>query len=188
MLEHKLIYSKDRLEDEILKSSLLHGDFLLRSGQKSDHYFDKYLFESNPDLLYQICWRLRMQISEDIDYLAALEMGGIPIATVLSQMVQKPTIFVRKKAKEYGIAKLAEGPEIKGKRLLIIEDVITSGGQVIDSHQDLVERGAIIDSAMCVILRDKKGKKSLAKKHIKLYNLFDFSDLFGGPDNAQYRS
>jgi len=188
MLEHKLIYSKDRLKDEILKSSLLHGDFLLRSGQKSNHYFDKYLFESNPDLLYQICWRLRMQVSEDIDYLAALEMGGIPIATVLSQMVKKPTIFVRKKAKEYGTAKLAEGPEIKGKRLLIIEDVITSGGQVIDSHKDLVERGAIIDSAMCVILRDKKGKKSLAKKHIKLYNLFDFSDLFGGPDNAQYRS
>jgi len=185
MLKHRLIYSKDRLEKEILKFSLLHGDFLLRSGQKSDHYFDKYLFESNPDLLYQICWRLRDQVAENIDYLAALEMGGIPIATVLSQMVEKPTIFVRKKAKEYGTTKLAEGPEIKGKRLLIIEDVITSGGQVIDSHKDLVERGAIIDSAMCVILRDEKGKKRLAKKHIKLYNLFDFSDTVGRSDNAE---
>lgn len=185
MLKHRLIYSKDRLRDEILKSSLLHGDFLLRSGQKSDYYFDKYCFESNPDLLYQICWRLRTQVLENIDYLAALEMGGIPIATVLSQMTETPTIFVRKQAKEYGTAKLAEGPEIKGKRLCIIEDVITSGGQVIDSYEDLVQRGAIIDSVICVILRDEKGKKRLAKKHIKLYNLFDFSDTVGRSDNAE---
>lgn len=185
MLRHRLIYPKDRLRDEILESSLLYGDFVLRSGQKSDHYFDKYLFESNPDLLYQVCWRLRTRVPENIDLLAALEMGGIPIATVLSQMIEKPTIFVRKKAKEHGTAKLAEGPEIKGKRLCIIEDVITSGGQVIDSYKDLVERGAIIDSAICVILRDKKGKKSLAKNHIKLYNLFDFSDLDEGLDDAK---
>ncbi|KKN39134.1 hypothetical protein LCGC14_0746540 [marine sediment metagenome] len=185
MLRHRLIYSQDRLKEEILKSSLLHGDFLLRSGQKSDYYFDKYRFESNPDLLYQICWRLRDRVPENIDYLAALEMGGIPIATVLSQMIEKPVIFVRKEAKKYGTAKLAEGPDIKGKRLCIIEDVITSGGQVIDSYKDLVERGAVIDSAMCVILRDEKGKKSLAKKHIKLYNLFDFSDLIEGLDDAK---
>jgi len=185
MLKHRLIYSKDRLEKEILKFSLLHGNFLLRSGQKSDHYFDKYLFESNPDLLYQICWRLKHIVSENIDYLAALEMGGIPIAIILSQMTDKPVVFIRKKPKEYGTAKLAEGPEIKGKRLCIIEDVITSGGQVIDSYDDLIQRGAIIDMAICVILRDEKGKKSLAKKHIKLYNLLDFSDLAEGLDDAE---
>lgn len=112
-----------------------------------------------------------------ISALAGLEMGGIPIATLLSQKSKLPTLFIRKKAKEHGTCKLVEGGEVKNKRLLIIEDVVTSGGQIILSANDLRSLGAKVEHAICVIDRESGGKEKLAKEGIKLYSLFTISEL-----------
>lgn len=165
------------LKNRILETSTLEGEFILRSGQQTDHYFDKYLFESSPNFLQQICQQLFYQFPQDYDILGGLELGGIPIATVLSQITQKPVIFVRKEAKQYGTCKLAEGIDYVDKKICIIEDVITTGGQVIESCQSLVDRGAIIHSIFCVILRDQNGRKNIEKCGLRLYNLFDFSEI-----------
>ena len=170
----RLIRSIEEIRAEIEKVCKLEGDFTLRSGQKSTYYFDKYLFESDTNLLYQICWQLKYNISDDFDYLSGLEMGGIPIATMLGFVMNKPVLFVRKKAKSYGTKKLAEGPDFDGKRICIIEDVITSGGQVIESANELKGLGAEITQIVCVILRDEKGKKKLEKAGYSLYNLLTF--------------
>src|SRR5207249_4083761 len=106
-----------------------------------------------------------------------LEMGGIPIATVLSQITGIPALFVRKKAKEYGTCKLAEGGEVAGRRLVIIEDVVTSGGQILESARALRELGARIVGVLCVIDRESGGAEKLAADGLELHPLFTMSEL-----------
>jgi len=169
--------SKTKLAKLIFDSAYITGEFLLRSGKISNEYFDKYQFESSPLILEEVANHLSQIINTDFDYLAALEMGGIPIATALSMKLNKPMIFVRKKAKEYGTQKFAEGPIIKAKKLLIVEDVVTSGGQIIISTNQLRNEGAIIDKAICVIDRESGGKEALQKEGIELSPLFTMTEL-----------
>ncbi len=168
---------KLELASQIYNISHLTGKFKLRSGQLSNEYFDKYLFESNPEILRGIANFMSELIPEDAEILAGLEMGGIPIATALSLSTGLPTVMVRKKAKEYGTCKLAEGIEIKGKHLCIVEDVVTTGGQIIESAAELRGLGAIIDSVICVIERDKRAKDNLKKEGLNLISLFTYKDL-----------
>lgn len=168
---------KHILAAEIFKKSYIRGEFLLRSGKISNEYFDKYQFESNPILLNEIANQLLTLLPKDIDLLAALEMGGIPIATAISLKTGIPVVFVRKKAKEYGTNRIAEGSEIKEKKLLIIEDVVTSGGQIILSVEELRNRGAIVEKAICVIDREQGGRGNLANHGIELFPLFTMSEL-----------
>lgn len=169
--------NRTELAKSIFDTAYLTGEFLLRSGKISNEYFDKYQFESKPELLEEIAINLATMIDIDFDYLAPLEMGGIPIATALSMKINKPMIFVRKKAKEYGTQKFAEGPSIKGKKLLIVEDVVTSGGQIIISVNQLREEGAVIDTSICVIDRESGGKEALQKEGIKLIPLYTMTEL-----------
>lgn len=148
---------KSNLAQEIYNVAHLTGTFTLRSGQISNEYFDKYLFESDPKVLSEVAEELVSLIPGGTDVLAGLEMGGIPIATALSLKSNVPTAFVRKKAKEYGTCKLAEGTSIVGKRVCIIEDVITTGGQVVLSTNDLRAVGAIVEDVICVIERNPEG-------------------------------
>lgn len=131
----------------------LTGEFTLRSGQVSNEYFDKYLFEADPQLLARVAREVAQLLPGDAELLGGLEMGGIPIATAVSQLVGIPVVFVRKKAKEYGTAKLAEGPSYAGRRIVLIEDVITTGGAVRDATNALREGGAIVDTVVCAIDR-----------------------------------
>jgi hypothetical protein len=94
--------AKADLAQKIYHTSRITGSFRLRSGTTSEEYFDKYLFESNPKLLQAIAQALLPLIPENADALAGLELGGIPLATVLSQISGLPTLFVRKAAKQYG--------------------------------------------------------------------------------------
>lgn len=156
----------------------LKGDFLLRSGARSNEYFDKYRFESQPLLLKEIAEQMKSLIPKDTEALAALEMGGIPIGTALSLATGIPCVFVRKEAKAYGTCQLAEGLAIEGKKICIIEDVITSGGQVILSAADLRKLGANIQHVLCVINRGgEEAEKKLAAVDLKLKSLFVRADF-----------
>lgn len=167
----------EELGKEIFNTAHITGEFLLRSGVISHEYFDKYQFESRPFLLKEIAEHLSKLLNEDFDVLAGLELGGVPIATALSMLTGKPVVFVRKKAKDYGTCKFAEGVDIEGKRLLIVEDVVTSGGQVVISAGDLRKHGAIIEKAICVIDREAGGSEALAKEGISLSPLFTMTEL-----------
>jgi len=153
------------------------GDFLLRSGARSTEYFDKYLFEADPDLLKHIAISLVDLLPKGVDALAGLEMGGIPIATMLSQLTGLPVLFVRKKAKEYGTCKIAEGGRVKGRNLLIVEDVVTSGGAILDAAKALREEGAVLGRVICVIDRESGGPANLQKAGLELKPLFTMSEL-----------
>jgi orotate phosphoribosyltransferase len=172
------------LARRIYERSSLKGQFRLRSGVVSDEYFDKYLFESDPVLLREIAQAMSTAIPADTEALAGLEMGGIPIATVLSQITGIPCLFVRKVAKEYGTCKLAEGGEVNGRKLLVVEDVVTSGGQIRESVQALRASGARITSVLCVIDRESGGAENLAADGLELHSLFTRSDLMAAVKGA----
>ncbi|MCJ7772151.1 MAG: orotate phosphoribosyltransferase [Desulfobacterales bacterium] len=168
---------KNELAKEIYNVSNIKGEFLLRSGQISNEYFDKYLFESKPDLLREIGIHMKTLLPDNFDLLAALEMGGIPVATVISLETGYPIVFVRKEAKKYGTCKLAEGAEVNDKKLVIIEDVVTSGGAILDAARELRKLGAEMDTVLCVIDREGTGKENLAKEGLDLVPLFSKSEL-----------
>ncbi len=140
----------------------LRGEFTLRSGQVSHEYFDKYLFEADPALLKRVVARMQGLVPDGTDLLGGLEMGGIPIATVLSAETGLPALFVRKEAKTYGTCKLAEGPDVAGKRVTLVEDVITTGGAVRDATVKLREYGATVETVVCAIDRSPEGENPLA--------------------------
>jgi orotate phosphoribosyltransferase len=169
--------TRERLARRIRSHAHLTGRFVLRSGATSDEYFDKYLFEADPPLLWDIAEAMAPLVPPDTDALAGLELGGVPLATVLSQVTGLPTRFVRKEAKAYGTSRLAEGGDIDGKRLIVVEDVVTTGGQVRASVADLRERGAIVEQVLCVIDREQGGSDNLAADDLKLTALFTVSQL-----------
>lgn len=140
----------------------LTGEFLLRSGQTSTEYFDKYLFESDPALLARVADQMVGLVPDGTELLGGLELGGIPIATVVSARTGLPALFVRKKAKEYGTCKLAEGPPVEGRRVTLIEDVITTGGAVRDATNALRGYGAIVETVVCAIDRSAEDVNPLA--------------------------
>jgi orotate phosphoribosyltransferase len=169
--------TREQLASRLYTTSNLAGTFQLRSGAVAHEYFDKYRFEADPSLLSAVAHALHPLIPPEIDALAGLELGGIPLVTMLSQLAQLPARFVRKAAKPYGTCQLAEGGEIAGYRLLLIEDVVTSGGQIIESTHALRHLGACITYALCVIDREAGGAKRLADIGVTLITLFQASAL-----------
>ncbi len=169
--------NKSELAKEIYRASNITGKFKLRSGKYSNEYFDKYLFESDPRILNAIAVHLSQFVDQNFDALAGLEMGGIPIATALSLKIGKPCLFIRKKAKEYGTCKIAEGGAVESKTLIIIEDVVTSGGAVLDAANALRKLGAKVDNVFCVIDREDNGKENLNQAGLRLFSLFTKSEL-----------
>lgn len=159
---------KSDIAKRIYKQAHLEGQFLLRSGQYSNEYFDKYLFESNPILLKEIAKDMSKLIPPDIDVLAGLEMGGIPLVTAIGLEAGAQCAFVRKKAKEYGTCKFAEGAQVSGKNVCIVEDVVTTGGQIIKSANMLREIGAKVDTVLCAIQRNAEATEILAKEGLTL--------------------
>ncbi|MCW2851977.1 MAG: pyrE 2 [Nocardioides sp.] len=140
----------------------LTGEFTLRSGQVSSEYFDKYLFEAQPELLARVARQMVPLLPEGTELLGGLELGGVPIATLVSSLTGTPALFVRKQAKEYGTCKLAEGPDVAGRRVTLVEDVITTGGAVRDATRALREAGAVVEVVVCAIDRSPEGENPLA--------------------------
>lgn len=165
------------LAQKVYDICYLTGEFTLRSGTTATHYFDKYLFEGDPDILREVARAMVPLVPAGTEVLAGLEMGGIPIATALSLETGLPAAFVRKEAKPYGTCKTAEGASVADRRTLIIEDVVTTGGQIVLSTADLRADGADIVGALCVIVRNDSAFEKLAEEHLKLMSLFTTADF-----------
>jgi orotate phosphoribosyltransferase len=182
----------DELARRIAAACYLEGEFRLRSGETSHEYFDKYRFESAPALLHEIAQRALPLLPAGTEVLAGIELGGIPLVTALSLFSGLPAAFVRKQAKAYGTCRLAEGTELAGRRTLLVEDVVTSAGQILACAKALRELGARIDAALCVVDREEGGCENLAAQGIALIPLFRRRELLAarhpstpGPDPRQ---
>lgn len=143
----------ETLATDVHAVASLEGEFRLRSGQVSTTYFDKYRFEADPQLLKRVALEMIPLLPQRAEILAGLELGGVPIATAMSLETGIPAAFVRKKAKDYGTCLAVEGGDVRGKRVVLIEDVITTGGAVADATRLVREAGAEVLGVVCAIWR-----------------------------------
>jgi len=168
---------KAQLARQIRAVSFLTGEFKLRSGMISSFYLDKYRFESDPLLLKAIVDELEKLLPKSFDKLAGLELGGVPLATALSLRTGKRCLYVRKIPKTYGTCNLVEGGFGTGERVVIIEDVITTAGQVCASVKQMRELGLTVQHVICVIDRQQGGKEKLENIGCSLASVFTLDEL-----------
>jgi len=174
--------SGDALAQALVEHAYLEGDFLLRSGKRSRYYLDKYRFETRPDLLKPLGERIAATVKEhapDATRLAGPELGAVALAAAASLQSGLPFIIVRKAAKEYGTAKRIEGPYEEGECICLIEDVVTSGGALLDSIEALRAAGLVVHTAVCVVDREEGGADALARHAVRLRPLFRAGELLG---------
>jgi len=170
----------DELRAALVEYAYLEGDFLLRSGKRSRYYLDKYRFETRPDLLGPLGERIAAAAGEhapDATRLAGPELGAVALAAAASLAGGLPFLIVRKAAKEYGTANRLEGPFEVGERVCLVEDVVTSGGALLDSVEALREAGLVVDTAVCVVDREEGGMDALARHAVRLRPLFRAGEL-----------
>jgi orotate phosphoribosyltransferase len=169
--------SRDELAEKISGAARITGEFTLRSGATSTVYFDKYRFESDPEILSEIAKHMADLVPDGTTRLVGLEMGGIPLATALSMVTGIKSGFCRKQAKKYGTCLRVEGGVEEGERITIIEDVITSGGAAIDSIYALREQGVKILALLSVVDREAGAEEEFEKLGVKYIPLFKRSEL-----------
>jgi orotate phosphoribosyltransferase len=174
------VSTPDPLAAALLEHAYLEGDFLLRSGKRSRYYLDKYRFETRPELLRPIGERIAATVREhasDATRLAAPELGAVALAAAASLDSGLPFLIVRKEAKEYGTANRIEGPYEEGECVCLVEDVVTSGGALLDSVAALRDAGLVVHTAVCVVDREEGGADALARHAIRLRPLFTAGEL-----------
>lgn len=170
----------DELGVALREAAYLEGDFLLRSGKRSKYYLDKYRFETRPELLKPIGERIAAIVRDhvaDASRLAGPELGGVALAASASLASGLPFLIVRGAAKEYGTANRIEGVYDSGECVCVVEDVVTSGGALLEAVEVLREAGLIVHTAVCVVDREEGGADALARHAVRLRPLFRASEL-----------
>ena len=167
------------LGQRLLDASYLEGDFVLRSGRHSKFYLDKYLFSTQPDLLRDIAAGLaeKLPAHEPFDVLAGPELGAVAIVAAVSLAYGKPFLIVRKGEKGYGTSKTLEGRVEPGQRVVMIEDVVTSGGAAIMAAQRLREAGLEVPVLLCVVDREEGGREQIEAQKLVFDPLFTATSL-----------
>jgi orotate phosphoribosyltransferase len=176
------------MEDAALLTALrghayLEGDFVLRSGKRSQYYLDKYRFETVPDLLEALGARLAARAAEvepGAARLAGPELGAVALAAAASLASRLPFLIVRAEAKAYGTANRIEGAYAAGERIVLIEDVVTSGGAAADAVRAVRQAALECRTAICVIDREEGGVDTLARVGVRLYSLFSAAQVVQG--------
>ncbi len=160
--------------------ALLRGEFMLRSGATSDRYFDKYRVTCDPDLLRMVGDRLAQfvgRVAPDATRIIAPALGAVPLAAALALEADLPFAIVRGEAKEYGTANRIEGPIDPGEMVVLVEDVVTSGGAALDALEVARDAGLVVTCALCVLDRDGGGREALADAGVELHALLDAAAL-----------
>ena len=172
--------TREELARGLRAAAYLEGDFVLRSGRRSKYYLDKYRFETRPDLLGPLGEALAAAVREhepDATRLAGPELGAVALAAATSLQSGLPFLIVRKAAKDYGTSKRIEGVYDHGECICLVEDVVTSGGALLESVDALREAGLIVHTAICVVDREEGGADALARHAVRLRPLFRAGDL-----------
>jgi orotate phosphoribosyltransferase len=170
----------EELRDAIRAHAYLEGDFVLRSGRRSRYYLDKYRFETRPELLGPLGARIAALVAEHEPQAVRLggpELGAVALAASASLASGLPFVIVRKQAKGYGTANRIEGVHEPGERICLVEDVVTSGGALLEAVEAVREAGLEVGTAVCVVDREEGGADELARHAVRLRSLFCAGDF-----------
>jgi len=176
--------TESELRLALREHAYLEGDFVLRSGKRSSYYLDKYRFETRPDLLGALGERIARIAAEhepEAVRLAGPELGAVALAAAGSLASGLPFLIVRKAAKEYGTSNRIEGVYAEGESVCLVEDVVTSGGALLEAVEALREAGLRVGTAICVVDREEGGTDALARRGVRLRRIFVAADLIAEP-------
>ena len=172
--------TREELARKLREVAYLEGDFVLRSGRRSQYYLDKYRFETQPDVLAPLGKALAAAVREhdpDAQRIAGPELGAVALATAASLETGLPFVIVRKEAKEYGTANQLEGVYEEGESVCLVEDVVTTGGAALEAVGVLRAAGLRVSNAICVVDREEGGIDEFARHAVRLWPLFRASEI-----------
>lgn len=167
----------EQLAGRIAEVALLRGEFTLRSGRKSNYYLDKYRFETDPVVLRELGAMLARHVTPDVQRLAGPELGAVPLAAAAAMASGVPAIFVRNQKKEYGSNKQIEGVYNAGETVLLIEDIMTTGGQVVEAARMLEAVGLKVKKIVGIIDRLEGARANIESAGYVFESLFTTKDL-----------
>jgi len=167
----------ENLAKLVKDSAVLFGDFTLRSGKKSTYYIDKYLFETNPQILEAIAAAIAEKLPAATKLLAGVELGAVPLVTATAIKADLPFIIVRKGVKDYGTEKIFEGKAVEGDHLIMIEDIITTGGAALQAARNLKQAGIVVDKIIGVVDREEGGVENIEQEGFVIETLLNKTTL-----------
>ena len=168
---------RQTLASRIKETAYLEGDFTLRSGRKSSYYLDKYLFETQPDILKGLAEMFVRFVTDATTLIAGAELGGVSLAAATSLASGKPFVIIRNAKKDYGTSKMYEGTMGPGDQVLLVEDIATSGGQVLEDAKVIQQTGARVDRIIAVIDRLEGARENIENAGFEFDSLFTTADL-----------
>jgi len=176
--------TREELIKRIKETAYLEGDFILRSGKRSKYYLDKYLFETCPDILKALGEEFARYITNDVTLIAGAELGGVALAAATAMETGKNWVIIRNKKKGYGTDKMVEGVLKSSDVVLLVEDIATTGGQVLEAAKVITETGATIKKIVCVIDRKQGAEENITQAGYKFESILTKYDL-GIKDKGQ---
>jgi len=168
---------RTQLAKRVREAAYLEGEFTLRSGRKSNYYLDKYLFETQPDILKALGEMFAKYVADSTTLIAGAELGGVALAAATSMASGKPFVIIRNTKKDYGTGKPYEGELSDGDSVLIVEDIATTGGQVLEAAKFITGIGAKVERIVAVIDRQEGAGENIEKAGFTFESLFTKADL-----------
>jgi orotate phosphoribosyltransferase len=165
------------LINRIKETAYLEGDFTLRSGKKSNYYLDKYLFETCPDILEALGDEFARFVDEDVTLIAGAELGGVALAAATAIKTGKNWVIIRNSKKGYGTGKIIEGKLAKEDVVLLVEDIATTGGQVVEAAKIVTAEGAKVKKIVAVIDRKQGAAENILSAGFEFASLMTKDDL-----------
>jgi orotate phosphoribosyltransferase len=169
--------TREELIRRIKETAYLEGDFVLRSGKRSKYYLDKYLFETCPDILRALGEEFAKYVTDDVTLIAGAELGGVALAAATAMETGKKWVIIRNSKKGYGTGKLVEGVLKSGDVVLLVEDIATTGGQVVEAAGVITEAGAAVKKIVCVIDRKQGAAENITAAGYKFESILTKDDL-----------
>jgi orotate phosphoribosyltransferase len=163
----------------IRSAAIQRGEFTLPSGEVLDEYFDQYELAADPVLLHDVAGALARELPGRTDGVVGIALGGVPLAVALSAASGVRTSFYRPTPKTYGTCRQIEADAVNGSRVVVVDDVIRSGAQVLRAAKILGEAGATVVAAVCVLDRELGGRERLERCGIELRSLLTPATLYG---------
>ena len=184
MKVEKLTFNKKiRMANILYKiDALKFGVYQLSSGKQSPYYIDLRVIPSFPDAFREICEFYVQQMTEEIglnnfDRIAGIPLSGIPFASQVAYNIKKPFLFIRRDIKLYGRERRVEGILISGDKVLIVDDLLTTGLTLKRAVEAVRAEGGIITDAIVFLDREEGGKELLEKNGVKVHTLLNVSEV-----------
>jgi len=161
--------------------ALKFGAFKLTSGRTSPYYIDLRIVPSFPEAFRRVCDLYVRIITEDLgvtnfDRIAGIPTAGIPFASLVAYHLKKPFLYIRPRARLHGRERRVEGMMMPGDRILLIDDLITTGRSLRKAVEVIRSEGGVVTDAVVLLDREEGGKERLAKDNITLHYLLEASE------------